>query len=331
MKSPYRPSLALEVVRVCRRMYQKGLIASSEGNVSVALDEERLLTTPSGLPKGFLRPEQLVVVDREGHRLRGYLAPSSELRLHLLAYRERQDIGAVIHAHPTMAIACSLAGVSLAEGVIPEVVTTLGAIPTVSYATPGTAEAAEAIRGPIRHFDALILAHHGSVTVGKSLEEAYLKLEMLEHTAHILFMARLLGPVSPLPGQEVVRLLGAGGRDPSGVREVLPGLRAGFDRVGENGGMAFTSWGDSIVGALFHPWVVVLSFSEGPLFETAYQVRGKGDLRHILAGLLPQGCYRVTLDGRALDGSPFMASSGGILFFHSPGGGFFRVSLAAEK
>jgi L-fuculose-phosphate aldolase len=132
-----------------------------------------------------------------------------------MVYRERPDVSAVVHAHPTMAVALSLAGISLADGVIPEVITSLGAIPTVPYATPGTDEAGEVIRAPIRQFDAIILARHGSVSVGKDLREAYTKLEMLEHTAQILFLARVLGPVSPLSKEEVARLLMAGGRNPT--------------------------------------------------------------------------------------------------------------------
>jgi L-fuculose-phosphate aldolase len=215
MESTRENPLAIEIVEICSWMYQKGFIASSEGNVSACLGPDRLLVTPRGLHKGFLLPEQLVVTDFDGHQVSGDLAPSSELPLHLLVYRERPDVEAVVHAHPTMAIACSLVGISLVDGVVPEVITSLGAIPTASYATPGTAEAAEAIRAPIRQFDAIILARHGSVTVGKDLQEAYIKLEMLEHTAQILLLARLLGSVAPLPREEVARLLLAGGRNPA--------------------------------------------------------------------------------------------------------------------
>lgn len=226
MKSTNVPPLATEIVEICRWMYQRGLIASSEGNVSASLGPDRILMTPRGLHKGFLRPNQLVVTDLDGRRISGNFPPSSELQLHLLVYHERPDVGAVVHAHPTMAIACSLADVSLSDAVVPEVITSLGAIPTAPYATPGTAEAAQSIQSLIRRFDAIILARHGSVTVGKDLREAYSKLEMLEHTAHILFMTRLLGPIAPLPREEVARLLAAGGRS---VAEYVRPPRA--DRV----------------------------------------------------------------------------------------------------
>lgn len=210
---------APEVVQVCGWMYQKGFIASSEGNVSVRLEQDRLLVTPRGVHKGFLRPEHLVITDLEGHRVSGELLPSSEISLHISVYHERKDIRAVVHAHPTIAVACTLADISLAEGVIPEVITALGSIPTVPYMTPGTPELGLSIRPAIRHFDAIMLARHGSVTVGTNLQEAYSKLEMLEHAAQILYLARLLGPVNPLPQEEITRLLLAGGHP------LLPGMQ----------------------------------------------------------------------------------------------------------
>lgn len=206
--------LALEIVEICCWMYHKGFIASSEGNVSAYLGEDRILVTPRGVHKGFLRPEQLVVTDLDGRQISGAFPPSSELPLHLLAYRERPDVSAVVHAHPTMAIVCSLVGISFDEAVIPEVLTSLGTIPTAPYATPGTDEAAEVIRPFIQQFDAIVMARHGSITVGKDLRAAFTKLEMLEHTAHILFLGRLLGSLTPLPKEEVARLLMAGGRNP---------------------------------------------------------------------------------------------------------------------
>jgi L-fuculose-phosphate aldolase len=219
-------SQAAEIVEVCRWMYDKGFITSTEGNVSAQLAPDRILTTPRGVHKGFLTPDQLVMTDLDGRRVSGDFSPSSELQLHLLVYHERPDVAAVVHAHPTMAIVCSLAGIPLTSGVIPEVVTSLGAIPTAPYATPGTTEAAWAIKDLIHQFDAIILERHGSVTVGRNLREAYLKLEMLEHSAQILFLTRLLGPLSPLPKDEVARLLVTGGRTPSNGPSGSPRPRA---------------------------------------------------------------------------------------------------------
>ncbi len=221
-------TLRTDLVDICHVMYQKGFIASSEGNASVRLGPDRILITTRGVHKGFLRAEQLIETDLDGKAVSDEYAPSSEIVLHLTAYREREDIMAVIHAHPTTAVACTLADISLADGTLPEVVTALGAIPTASYVTPGTREAGEAICPFIRQFDALMLARHGSVTVGGTLQEAYSKLEMLEHAAQILFRAHLLGGGQPLPEAEVVRLLRAGGHDPD---RVLSQVQAGKVRL----------------------------------------------------------------------------------------------------
>ena len=202
-----------EVVRICRLLWERGYVAAADGNVSVRLGPDRLLATPSGLSKGFLQPDQLVLTDLEGALLPAQvdgaqgLRPSSELRVHCEAYRQRPDIGAVIHAHPVAAVACSLAGVSLAEAVLPEVVLDLGAIPTTRYASPASAEGPEVMRELIRDHDALILDRHGSVTVGQDVWDAYLKLERVEHAANILLAARQLGPLPALPPAEVERLL----------------------------------------------------------------------------------------------------------------------------
>ncbi len=221
-------TLRTDLVNICHVMYQKGFIASSEGNASVRLGPDRILITTRGVHKGFLRAEQLIETDLDGKAVSDKHAPSSEIALHLAAYQEREDIAAVIHAHPTTAIARTLADISLADGTLPEVVTALGAIPTVPYVTPGTREAGEAICPFIRQFDALMLARHGSVTVGGTLQEAYSKLEMLEHAAQILFRARLLGGGGPLPDAEVIRLLRAGGHDPD---RVLSQVQAGKVRL----------------------------------------------------------------------------------------------------
>lgn len=201
-----------EIVRIGRLLWERGYLAAGDGNVSVRLGPDRLLTTPSGLSKGFLQPEQLVLTDLEGARLPRQTAaaeglqPSSELRVHCEAYRQRPDIAAVVHAHPVAALACSLAGVSLAEPLLPEALIDLGSIPTARYATPASAEGPEVVRELIRSHDALILDRHGSLTVGATVWEAYLRLERLEHAAAIVLAARQFGAVPPLPPEEVERL-----------------------------------------------------------------------------------------------------------------------------
>jgi L-fuculose-phosphate aldolase len=188
-------------------MYDKGFVAATDGNISVRLGRNRLLTTPSGLCKGEVKPEQLVVTDLSGKKISGKLTPSSEIRMHLCAYRERSDITAVIHAHPPIATAFSIAGVSLAKCILPEVVFTMGTIPTTRYATPTTEEGPDVILDYIGDYDAFILDRHGTLTVGDSLESAYYKLEKVEHTAHVTMMARQLGSVNLLEPDQINRLL----------------------------------------------------------------------------------------------------------------------------
>lgn len=198
--------LRAEVAKICRLMYEKDFVAASDGNVSVRLSKNRLLTTPSGLSKGFLTPDQLVVTNFAGEKLSGKLKPSSEIRMHLCVYEERPDINAVIHAHPPLCTAFSIAGVSLAKCILPEVVLTLGSVPTTRYATPTTAEGPEVVKEHIKDYDAIILDRHGSLTVGEDLMSAYMKLEKIEHAARVTLYARQLGNVNLLTKDQIQKL-----------------------------------------------------------------------------------------------------------------------------
>lgn len=207
-------ALRQRIVEIGKLMHQKNFVAAGDGNISARLDRERLLVTPSGLSKGFLEPDQLLVVDLNGEKIAPAfgkwreLKPSSEIRLHLEWYRQRADVRAVIHAHPPHAIACTLAGISLAKCVLPEVVYDLGTIPTAPYATPASAEGAAAIRDLIARYDAVMLDRHGSVTVGADVWEAYLRLERVEHSAQVTLAAQqALGkPVAPLSAEALYKL-----------------------------------------------------------------------------------------------------------------------------
>ncbi len=195
-----------KLVRVCRMLHHKNLIAAMDGNVSVKFGDG-LLTTPSGVNKGFLEEDQLILVDWNGRVVGGEGQPTSEMAMHLAVYRLRPEVAAVVHAHPPLATAFSIAGISLEDFVLPEVVMTMGVIPTVSYATPTTAEVPESISTLILKHDALILEHHGALTVGRDLMDAYNKMEKLEHAALIIFSALQLGRVKRLPPREVEKLL----------------------------------------------------------------------------------------------------------------------------
>ena len=191
-------------------MHQFEFVDGASGNLSARLGPDRILATPSGLAKGFLSPDQLILVDMDGKlvppALPG-LKPTSELLMHLEAYRQRPDVNGVIHAHPITSVALSIAGIPLTDCIIPEAVVLFGAIPTTPYATPSSAENQHAISELVKTHDAIVLAYHGSLTVGPTLWEAYLKLESLEHTAKIIALAQTLGGAKPLPPEQVMKLI----------------------------------------------------------------------------------------------------------------------------
>jgi L-fuculose-phosphate aldolase len=197
-----------DVVAVCHLMHEKNLIVATDGNVTVRLGPDRVLATPSGMHKGLIKSEHLIITDMRGQKVAGRGSPTSEMALHLAVYELRPDVRSVIHAHPPLATAFSIAGVSLDQCVIPEVVFTLGSIPTTEYAMPASPEGAEVIRRYITKCDALILARHGTVTVGENVMRAYYKLEKVEHAAQVTLTARLLGQVQTLPPEEVQKLMG---------------------------------------------------------------------------------------------------------------------------
>ena len=203
------PQLRQEIVRIGQLMYSKGFIAASDGNISARLRPDRLLITPSGLHKGLLQPDQLLLIDQSGRVVgpgRG-LKPTSELPMHLEAYRQRPDISAVVHAHPPISVALSIAGISLTDCLLPEVIVFLGLVPTTAYATPSSVENVRAIHDLIGQHDAIILQRHGSLTVGDTPMQAFMRLETVEQNARIAFMLAQLGVRHPLPPAEVEKLL----------------------------------------------------------------------------------------------------------------------------
>ena len=195
-----------EIVEVGRRLHDRGFIAANDGNISVRLDETRLLTTPTGVSKGFMTPDMLVMTDLQGVKLADGRSPSSELLMHLAVYELRPEIKAVVHAHPPTATGFAVAGIPLDRAVLAEVVTTLGSIPIAEYGTPSTPQLADAIRQFIEAHDGLLLANHGALTVADELLAAYYKMETIEHFARISLVARQLGRERLLSREEVVRL-----------------------------------------------------------------------------------------------------------------------------
>lgn len=204
--SPGRSAAAAGIVRACRRLDVRGLIAGYDGNVSVRLEDGTILATPSGVPKGDLHEDDLVILSADGATVQGARAPSSEIRMHLHLYSRRSDVGAVVHAHPPHATAFAVAGVPLDASVLPELVLMTGPIPLVPYAQPGTDEVPARLDPFVDDHDAFLLAHHGATTVGSTLGQAMARMESLEHGAHIIAEARRLGPVSALPRDAVAAL-----------------------------------------------------------------------------------------------------------------------------
>jgi len=192
-----------DIIEICRRIHARGWISAADGNVSIRVGRDRLLTTPTGLHKGYIAERDLVLCDMRGRRVTGPYQPSSEIAMHLAVYEDRLDVGAVVHAHPTYCIAFSLAGVTLAQCLLPEIVFTFGSIPTTEYCTPTTDEVPRAIRKLIGDYDAMILDRHGSLTVGRDVFAAYDKLERMEHVAEITHAASQLGEVRPLSREQV--------------------------------------------------------------------------------------------------------------------------------
>ncbi|MBI6547048.1 MAG: class II aldolase/adducin family protein [Cyanobacteria bacterium NC_groundwater_1444_Ag_S-0.65um_54_12] len=203
----HEPERRQQLVDSCRMLYERGLITGSAGNVSIRLAEDCYLTTPSGLCKGFLKVDDLVVVNGAGQRLAGRHQPSSEYDMHSAIYAVRPDVEAIVHAHPPNATACSVAGRSLATPILTETILTIGEIAMAPVALPGTAEVAASLQGLIAKHDAIVLAHHGAVTCGPDLASAYQRMEVLEHTAHIYWIATMLGGAKALPDLTVEQLL----------------------------------------------------------------------------------------------------------------------------
>jgi L-fuculose-phosphate aldolase len=201
-----RLDAARGICLVGRRLMEQGLIAGADGNIAVRLSAERVLVTPSGRAKGDLGPDDLVEVDLEGRHVRGGRRASSELHMHLVILRARPDVQAVVHAHPPVATGFAVAGEAFDDCVLPELVAQVGWVPLVPYGTPGTPELGEQLRAYLGTHNALLLANHGAVTLGTTLDSAHYRMESLEHAARIILVARLLGRVEKLTREDVARL-----------------------------------------------------------------------------------------------------------------------------
>ena len=197
-----------QIVEMGRRMYAKGFVAANDGNISCRTGVNEVVCTPTGVSKGFLTPNMLVTVDMNGKVLSGNMSPSSEIKMHLRVYKEKSDITAVTHAHPMAATSFAIAGIPLDKAVLPEQVVLLGSVPIAKYALTGTHEVPDSIAPYLQEYNAVLLANHGALTWGRSIEEAFFRLEEVEYFAQItLNVYTLLGRANELSCEQVDQLL----------------------------------------------------------------------------------------------------------------------------
>jgi len=196
-----------DIVQIGKLVFQKGWVAANDGNISLRMDAERILATPTGVSKGMIGVDDLIVVDNQGNKVSGRLERTSEIAMHLKIYEMRPDIRAVVHAHPPVATGFATAGKPLNLGLLPEVVISLGCVPIADYGLPGTAALTEPMLPLIPKYDALLMANHGAVCYGEDVFKAYFRMETMEHFARIQLVAELLGGPKVLPREEVDKLL----------------------------------------------------------------------------------------------------------------------------
>jgi L-fuculose-phosphate aldolase len=187
-------------------MYRLGFAPGTSGNLSVRLDDQRILATPTGCSKYLLRPSDMVIVDLNGNLLLGSRNVTSEISMHLTVYRTRPDAQAVVHAHPPVATAFASCGLALDTPLCAELIMTLGAIPLAPYATTGTDEVGASIEPLLQNHDSILMANHGVVTCGKDLLDAFMKMETTEHFAHVCLASRELGCAKPLDENAIQEL-----------------------------------------------------------------------------------------------------------------------------
>ncbi|MBS5695073.1 MAG: class II aldolase/adducin family protein [Lachnospiraceae bacterium] len=202
--------IKIEMCEIGKRVYNRGMVAANDGNFSVKLSENEFLCTPTGVSKGFMTPEYICKVDAEGNVIEANegFKPSSEIKMHMRVYKEREDVKAVVHAHPMYATTFAVCGLPLTEPIMPEAVLSLGTVPLAKYGTPSTMEIPDAVSEYLPYYDAVLLENHGALSYADSLMGAYHKMESLEFYARLLYQAKILGGPKELTDEQVKRLYG---------------------------------------------------------------------------------------------------------------------------
>jgi L-fuculose-phosphate aldolase len=195
-----------DVVEVGRLVYQKGWVAANDGNISIRLDQDRILCTPTGTSKGMMHVDDLIIVDMQGNKIEGRRERTSEIAMHLTIYGMRPDVKAVVHAHPPVSTGFAAAGKALNMALLPEVIIGLGCVPLADYGLPGTPALTDPMLPYIPKYDAILMANHGAVCYGEDVYKAFFKMETTEHYARIALVAELLGGPNLLPKSEVQKL-----------------------------------------------------------------------------------------------------------------------------
>lgn len=195
-----------EICRVCHLLYERGYVVSNDGNVSARTERGTVLITPSGVGKGRMEPDMLVETDLEGHILAGDRHPSSEGKMHWMLYRERGDVGAVVHAHPPVSTAFAICQKPLARPYLAEMVIGVGEVPVAPFAMLSTDEVPESVRPFVHDHVAVLLANHGALTWGKDLLTAFDRMEVVEQTAKVCYYVERLGGGVELTPEQVETL-----------------------------------------------------------------------------------------------------------------------------
>ncbi len=214
-----------ELVRICHLIYEKGWVAMNDGNVSIRMEADRILCTPTAVSKGLIKAEDLIICDCAGNKISGQRAGTSEIAMHMAVYNIRPDVKSVVHAHPPVATGFATAGRALDKALLPEVVIQLGAVPLAAYGLPGTPALSDGMLPFIPNYDALLLENHGCTTWGADVWQAFFRMEMVEHFARITFVAEMMGGAKALPRDEVAKLFEARARyNVSSKARMEPGM-----------------------------------------------------------------------------------------------------------
>ncbi len=205
MKSVFE--IKKEICEVGHKLYAKNFVAANDGNISVKINDHEFYCTPTGVSKGSLTPDMIIKVDAEGNKIEGKLNPSSEIKMHMRVYRDRPDVNAVVHAHPPVATAFTVADIDLDQYILPEAVLTIGDVPTCDYGTPSTMEIPDSLEPYIQNHDAFLLRNHGALTVGCDLTKAFFIMEEVEFNAIICKHAMEIGAVHEIPNEQLKKLM----------------------------------------------------------------------------------------------------------------------------